>query len=137
MTTHVWIGRQLTDREAAQAVTAGVSAVVDLTPDFDESPVFTRLPYLNVQTLDLTAPDAHSLERTVRFIAHHARRGVVYVHCKIGYSRSAAVVAAWLVTSGAARTADEALAMIRRVRPQIVIRPGDSCNPDSVSGSSL
>ena len=49
--------------------------------------------------------------------------GRVYVHCKIGYSRSAAVVGAWLVASGAARSADEAIARLRAARPSIVIRP--------------
>ena len=51
---HLWIGRQLNDREAARAVAGGVVAVVDLTPDFSEPPAFTDLPYLNVPTLDLT-----------------------------------------------------------------------------------
>jgi 1-acyl-sn-glycerol-3-phosphate acyltransferase len=123
VTPHVWIGRQLNDREAVQAAAAGVVAVVDLTPDFNETPIFTRLPYLNVPTLDLTAPDPASLERAVQFVAAHAQRGIVYVHCKIGYSRSAAVVAAFLLASGQARTVAEALAMIRHARPQVVIRP--------------
>ena len=123
VTPHLWIGRQLNDREAAQAVAAGVVAVVDLTPDFTETPIFTRLSYLNVPTLDLTAPDPAAVERAVRFVSAHAQRGIVYVHCKIGYSRSAAVVAAFLLANGDARTVDEALAMIRRARPQVVIRP--------------
>jgi 1-acyl-sn-glycerol-3-phosphate acyltransferase/membrane-associated phospholipid phosphatase/predicted protein tyrosine phosphatase len=123
VTPRVWIGRQLNDHEAAQAVAAGVAAVVDLTPDFNETPVFTRLPYLNLPTLDLTAPDVDSLARGVRFVTAHAHHGVVYVHCKVGYSRSAAVVAAYLLASGHAGSTDEALAMIRRARPQVVIRP--------------
>ena len=123
VTPRVWIGRRLTDAEAARAVAAGVAAVVDLTADFSETPVFTRLPYLNLPTLDLTAPGPASLERAVRFIETHAGRGVVYVHCRVGYSRSAAVVAAYLLASGHAGTVDEALAMIRRARPQVVIRP--------------
>jgi protein phosphatase len=57
------------------------------------------------------------------FIGNHSRNGVVYVHCKIGYSRSAAAVAAYLIMSGKANTAEEAFAMIRRVRPSVVIRP--------------
>jgi protein phosphatase len=55
------------------------------------------------------------------FIENHARRGIVYVHCKIGYSRSAAAVAAYLLARNAVSTTD-AFAMIRRVRPSIVIR---------------
>jgi 1-acyl-sn-glycerol-3-phosphate acyltransferase/membrane-associated phospholipid phosphatase/predicted protein tyrosine phosphatase len=123
VTPHLWIGRQLNDREAAQTVAEGVAAVVDLTADFNETTIFTGLPYLNVPTLDLTAPDPASLQRAVQFVRAHAQRGIVYVHCKIGYSRSAAVVAACLLASGRARTVDEALVMIRGARPQVVIRP--------------
>jgi hypothetical protein len=49
--------------------------------------------------------------------------GCVYVHCKIGYSRSAAVVLAWLIVSGRASSTHEATAMLRKVRPSVVIRP--------------
>ncbi|PYK30289.1 MAG: hypothetical protein DME58_09900 [Verrucomicrobia bacterium] len=41
----------------------------------------------------------------------------------VGYSRSAAAVAAYLIVTGKAKTAEEAFAMIRRVRPSVVIRP--------------
>ncbi len=57
------------------------------------------------------------------FLDSHVANGIVYVHCKIGYSRSATVIGAWLVASGAAGTADEAIARLRAVRPSIVIRP--------------
>ena len=57
------------------------------------------------------------------FIAEHAETGVVYVHCKIGYSRSAAAVAAYLLTSGHATSAEEAIEKLRSVRPAIVVRP--------------
>ena len=50
-------------------------------------------------------------------------QGVVYVHCKVGYSRSAVVVGAYLLASGAAASAEEAIARLRAVRPSIVIRP--------------
>jgi protein-tyrosine phosphatase len=45
------------------------------------------------------------------------------VHCKIGYSRTAAVVACYLLASGKAHSADEAMQLLRKVRPSIVIRP--------------
>ena len=57
------------------------------------------------------------------FIGNHSQNGAVYVHCKIGFSRSAAAIAAHLIRSGKAKTAEEAFAMIRRVRPSVVIRP--------------
>jgi protein phosphatase len=57
------------------------------------------------------------------FLADESRRGVVYVHCKAGWSRSAGAVGAYLLASGRARTADEAMSILRQARPGIVIRP--------------
>jgi protein-tyrosine phosphatase len=57
------------------------------------------------------------------FIDERSRHGIVYIHCKIGYSRSAAAIAAYLIMCGKANTIEEAFALIRRARPSIVIRP--------------
>jgi protein-tyrosine phosphatase len=58
-----------------------------------------------------------------RFICEQSDAGIVYIHCKIGYSRSAAAVAAYLIMSDKASDVEGALAMIRRARPSVVIRP--------------
>ena len=63
------------------------------------------------------------LDQGVRFIEQQTQEGIVYVHCKIGYSRSAAVVGAYLLHTGLARNADEAIAQLLAARPAIVIRP--------------
>ena len=118
----VWIGRCLDQEEANRAVAEGVTAVLDLTMEFDESPAFTNVVYKNIPVLDLTAPSPEALREAVRFLNEESRRGIVYVHCKIGYSRSAAAVAAWLLAAGQARTVEEAIARIRRVRPQVIVR---------------
>jgi len=123
VTPGVLIGRRLSDAEAAAAVRAGVTAVLDLTAEFSEASPFLRLPYCNVPILDLTAPTPDQLRATVAFIAQHAATGTVYVHCKIGYSRSAAAVGAHLLAAGQAGTVGDAEARLRRARPSIVIRP--------------
>ena len=118
----VLIGRQLSEAEAARLVKQGVTAVLDLTAEFAEMPAFRRTSYRNIPILDLTAPAPEQLRAAAAFIAEESARGTVYVHCKIGYSRSAAAVGAYLLTSGRAATAQEAVAMLRRARPAIIIR---------------
>jgi protein phosphatase len=63
------------------------------------------------------------LGAALNFISTHRKAGIVYVHCKIGYSRSAAVVGSWLMETGIAATWDDAVARIRTARPSVVVRP--------------
>jgi hypothetical protein len=118
----VLIGRKLNHREAQAAICAGVTAVLDLTAEFSEAAPFLKIAYLNVPVLDLTAPTQGQLKRMADFVSAHAAAGKVYVHCKIGYSRSAAAVGAYLLQSGKAGNVTDALAQLRRARPAIVIR---------------
>lgn len=120
---NVWIGRRLDPSEAEEAVGKGVVAVLDLTGEFDEAPAFTGVEYLNVPVLDLTAPTSAQLAVAVAFLDHQTARGVVYVHCKIGFSRTAAVAGVWLRRSGRAASAAEAIERLRLARPGLVIRP--------------
>jgi protein-tyrosine phosphatase/membrane-associated phospholipid phosphatase len=120
---HVLIGGRLTDAEATHLIRSGVTAVLDLTSEFSESSPFLGVAYCNTPILDLTAPTPEHLRAATAFIAEHAKTGVVYVHCKIGYSRSAAVVGAHLLAAGQAATVAEAELRLRRARPSIVIRP--------------
>jgi protein phosphatase len=119
----VLIGRMLTREEAAAAVKQGVTAVLDLTAEFSEAAPLRATRYRNLPVLDLTAPTQDQLDEAAAFVAEEAARGTVYVHCKIGYSRSAAVVGAYLLASRQASTAEEAVARLRAARPSIVIRP--------------
>ncbi len=123
VTPRIWIGGKLGSRSANKALELGVTAVLDLSAEFSEAKPFRKINYRNIPVLDLTAPTQAQLAEMGEFIRNHARDGAVYVHCKIGYSRSAAAVAAYLIMSGNAKTAEEAFAIIRRVRPSIVIRP--------------
>jgi protein-tyrosine phosphatase/membrane-associated phospholipid phosphatase len=120
---NVWIGGQLFDREAADAIRAGVTAVLDLTAEFSEAAPFLTTHYLNVPILDLTAPTPQQLDRCIAFIDDNARRGIVYIHCKIGYSRSAAVVGCYLLANRTAGSPEEAMARLGAARPSIILRP--------------
>ena len=104
------------------AVRQGVTAVLDLTAEFAEAAPFRALSYCNLPILDLTAPTQSQLREAAAFIAQEVANGTVYVHCKIGYSRSAAAVGAYLLASQEAASAAEAVAQLRRARPSIVVR---------------
>jgi protein-tyrosine phosphatase len=119
----VWLGALLTEVEACAAVRAGVTAVVDLSVEFSEPQAFREVRYFHLPVLDLTAPSQEQLAEAVDFIERESREGIVYVHCKAGYSRSAGVVAAWLLATQRAANAEDAFAQLRRIRPHIVIRP--------------
>lgn len=118
----VLIGRKLTRREARRAMDQGVVAVLDLTAEFSETAPLLKTYYLSIPILDLTAPTQRQLQIAADFIDLESRRGTVLVHCKIGYSRSAAAVCAYLLKSRQAATPEEAMAKLRLLRPSIVIR---------------
>jgi len=117
------MGRRLNSAEAEELLASGVTAVLDLTAEFSEVELLRQTVYCNLQMLDLTAPTFEQLQRAVEFIRKNAVNGVVYVHCKIGYSRTAAVVGAYLMAAGYAAGADDAMAQMRRARSPMVIRP--------------
>jgi membrane-associated phospholipid phosphatase len=123
VTPRVWIGRVLNDREACAAIGGALTAVLDLSAEFSEAKPFRSLCYRNIPILDLTAPTLDQLNEMADFIEQHSRNGVVYVHCKIGYSRSAAAISAWLLKAGKVNNVEQALALIQRARPGVVIRP--------------
>ncbi len=128
----VWIGRQLSGREADAAVRAGVAAVLDLTAEFSEARPFRALAYHSLPILDLTAPTPAQVREAVGFIRRHAGNGVVYIHCKIGYSRTAAVVSAYLMDTDGG-TADAAIERLRAARPSLVVRRESRALLDSLA----
>jgi protein-tyrosine phosphatase len=123
LTPRVWIGGVLNHGKAAEAVRNGVTAVLDLTAEFTEPAPFRAVTYQNIPVLDLTAPTVAQLHEMAAFIDEESTKGIVYIHCKIGYSRTAAAAAAYLLRAGTVRTVPEAIDLLRQVRPTIVIRP--------------
>ncbi|NXX46211.1 PTPM1 phosphatase, partial [Tricholaema leucomelas] len=78
---------------------------------------------LRLSTVDLTGvPTLENLEKGVEFILQHRACGnSVYVHCKAGRSRSATMVAAYLIQLHRWNP-QEAIEAIAKIRPHILIR---------------
>ena len=123
LTPKVWIGSVLNRREAADAVAQGVTAVLDLTAEFSAPAPFRAVTYRNIPILDLTAPRLDQLNEMMTFIDEESRNGIVYVHCKIGYSRTAAAAAAYLLHTGTVSSVPEAMDLLKKIRPTIIVRP--------------
>lgn len=99
----------------------GIRSVVDMAAELPCATSGVR--YLSVPQLDLTSPSSNHLERAVQAIESAMASGPVLVCCALGYSRSAAAVAAWLVATGRAAAAVDAADQVRRARPACVLGP--------------
>ncbi|WP_159566494.1 phosphatase PAP2/dual specificity phosphatase family protein [Budvicia diplopodorum] len=98
-------------------------AVLDMTSEWQQSRYTTCLSYRACPQLDLLAPDIEELQQSVLALNQLRQQGPVLVHCALGLSRSATVVAAWLIQQGYAADVSSAINMIRRARPAVIFRP--------------
>ncbi|NWZ09222.1 PTPM1 phosphatase, partial [Agelaius phoeniceus] len=108
-----------------------VRGVVTLTEDYETrflcfSPQEWEamgVEQLRLSTVDLTGvPTLENLHKGVEFILRHRACGnSVYVHCKAGRSRSATMVAAYLIQLHH-WSPQEAIEAIAKIRPHILIR---------------
>lgn len=110
----VWLGRiPLPAQRTAFAVVVDLSAELSLHAARTHDTV--------IPMLDLVAPTPASLCAAARAIATARAQGPVLVCCALGYSRSAAGVATWLIRSGRAHDVDAAIAQLRAMRASIVL----------------
>lgn len=87
LTERLWVGRRLTNAEAAQLPADCV--VIDLANELSETPLLRRHVYHHFPLLDLDAPTMRSAQPIIAAIAGHAAEGRhIYLHCAMGYRRS-------------------------------------------------
>jgi len=116
----LWLGRA-PGRADWQHLPAG--AVLDLTAEFSLGRAARARPHRAVPLLDLAAPTPAELAGAVAALDALWPHAPVLVHCALGYSRSAVVVAAWLLHRGRAASPAEAEALVRAARPGVVLGP--------------
>jgi hypothetical protein len=102
ITDGVFFGRFPSAEEANRFGT-----VIDLAGEL-ERPGGVTCRWLSYAMLDLVEPPQDRLERAVAAIELARRHGTVLVCCALGFQRSAAIVADWLVVTGRSHTAAQA-----------------------------
>ncbi len=113
LTDNVVIGRRLLADEYPE----GIDHVLDLTCEFSEpNKVTATRGYHCLPILDASVPDKEELLATVKEIAD--LHGRLYIHCAEGHGRTGMFSAAFLLYTGRAKTAEEAVATVREKRPK-------------------
>jgi hypothetical protein len=95
--------------------------------------------YRGVTSLDLVPLAGETLRDTAAAIEALRRDGPVVVVCALGYGRSAAAVAAWLVATGRVPDVEAAIAQLRAIRPRIAIDApalGRALAPRTIPGAA-
>ena len=129
LNSRLWTSKQPASNEIANGVWLGrvprrndrkyINSVVDLAAELriDEE----GFSYRSVPMLDLTVPTFEQLNAAVKAIEDLDSQRPTLVCCALGYSCSAAAVAAWLIASGRTKSVDDSIALIRASRPNIVL----------------
>jgi protein-tyrosine phosphatase/membrane-associated phospholipid phosphatase len=76
---------------------------------------------LYVPMLDLLAPEVAQIEQGVAAMNTTRRLSNTLVFCALGYSRSAVIVIASLIEHGHAASIDDAIDIVRKARPRLVL----------------
>lgn len=114
----VWLGRMPTRRDMLRG---GFAGLCDVSAELPAPRGTWR--YVNLPWLDLVVPTPEQLAEAARHIESLREPGPVLVCCALGYGRSAAAVAAWLLYSGRADNADAALDRVRSRHPGVALGP--------------
>lgn len=99
----------------------GAGRVVDLTAEMSRPRWAGAMDWRSFPCLDLVAPDPQVLESAARAIGPAGPGEPVMVCCALGYGRSAATIAAWMVINGQADSVQDSVARLRGIRPGLAI----------------
>jgi hypothetical protein len=123
ITPQLYVGPQYRINGLRSLKLEGIDAVVNMRVEKDDQ-ILGLAParYCYLPTIDDDAPSMEHLAKGVRFIDEVIRSGgKVYIHCGAGVGRAPTMAAAYLISMG--HKPDEAISIIRKVRPFIYIMP--------------
>lgn len=93
--------------------------VLDLTNEFIAPGKGQANTRIFLPVLDLTAPSQQVLVEAVRWLDEQFPRGPTLVHCALGLSRSACVIATWMAWSKRVADTESAFIQLNKLRPGI------------------
>lgn len=118
------LGRRPSSLEIAPFRELGITAILDLCAELPATRARTgREGYLSLPVLDYASPTAAQIDEAVRFIEQHRPNGRVFVHCALGRSRSATIITAWKIATGASEPLDALEQAIRSDHPPVNLMP--------------
>ena len=118
------LGRRPSSVEVTAFRELGITAILDLCAELPATRARTgREGYLSLPVLDYASPTAEQLDEAIRFIEQHRAGGRVFVHCALGRSRSATVITAWKIATGASEPLDALEQAIRSDHPPVNLMP--------------
>ncbi|WP_076073058.1 phosphatase PAP2/dual specificity phosphatase family protein [Sphingomonas montana] len=121
-------------RFPARAQLKRAGRVVDLTAEISRPRWVEETDWRSFPCLDLVAPDPQVLQNAANAIGHVRPGEPVMVCCALGYGRSAATIATWMVINGKADDVQDSVAQLRRKRPRLAIRPSQLAAIQVASG---
>jgi protein-tyrosine phosphatase len=123
ITAEVFLGSQYNKVGLKKLKKLGVTAIVNMRiHSVYPNAQFKGFKYLHLPTIDNTPPPMEDLIKGADFIDQEIKHGgKVYIHCRQGLGRGPTMTLAYLLKKGL--TFDDALAMVKGVRPFIDPRP--------------
>ncbi len=116
----LWLGRRLTLSEGDLLKENGITAILDVTAEFDapcSDLLDEDIAYLNIPIFDRHKPRLGQVAAAVKWIARQrACDRQVLVHCALGQGRSVTVLMAYLLFSEPSLKLDELLKEIQTIR---------------------
>ena len=107
-------------RIPARGEADGFAAIVDICAELS-LPVASGQHYRSLPGLDLIVPQNALCHQAADAIETLRGQGPLLVCCALGYSRSASVIAAWLILTGRCMDLSHAEARLRLARPGVVL----------------
>ena len=116
----LFIGMSLEQDDHVFLKENNIKTVIDLAPELN-SQIPDAVDYFSIPLLDLAIPDPERLIEVVEQTEQASTKGKVYIHCKLGLSRSILAAGAWLIANG--QEEKDVWKMLKQIQPRCTDSP--------------